>query len=192
MNKSCYLVLSLLIAACGGAANNRDANLQPDGAHEPTLDAAKCTAFAQSFATAASTCGTALPAGAQTSFEGWCEKGVSAAALCGGDPAGGLDCFASADPGDWVCELGQPHPSCGGDLGAALGALCVVALGNPSCATGLHCDYNADCSSGLACNSVTHECFSETAYCIGLPCAYDVDCPSQEKCNSAEHACVGN
>ena len=156
------------------------------------LDAAKCTAFAQSMATAASTCGMPLPAGAQASIETWCKKGVTSASLCGGNPAGGLDCFASPDATDWVCQLGQPYPACNGDLASALGAYCLMSSGNPSCASGIHCDYDVDCSGNAACNSVTHQCFQKSAYCIGLPCGYDVDCPTNEKCNSAEHACVGN
>jgi hypothetical protein len=168
----------------------------PDG-HRPgsdstqQLDPAQCTPFAQSFAAAAQMCGTQLPAGAQAMVEGWCKHGIAQASMCGGNPAGGLACFASPDPNDWVCALGAPYPACNGDLASALGALCVVALGNPSCTSGVHCQFDVDCSGNAACNSMTHECFSKGAYCIGLPCAFDVDCPSAEKCNSAEHACVG-
>jgi hypothetical protein len=122
--------------------------------------------------------------------EGWCRAGIDDAALCGGKPAAGLDCFAAKDASDWVCIAGQPYPACGGDLEAALGAYCLMALGNPSCAS-VSCDYDVDCSSGSSCNSVTGRCFSDSAYCIGLPCAYDVDCPTNEKCNGAEGACVG-
>jgi hypothetical protein len=163
-------------------------DVQPDAA--ATLDANKCAAFAQSLATAASTCGMPLPAGAQASVETWCRKGVTRASLCGGAPAAGLDCFATPDATDWTCELGAPYPTCNGDLAAALGAYCLMASGNPVCAS-VACEHDVDCSGNSACNSVTKQCFQKTAYCIGLPCDYDVDCPSNEKCNSAEHACVG-
>lgn len=183
-----FVVISIL-AACGSPSNTGDDDVPVDAmAH---LDANQCAAFAQSAATAATTCGTPLPAGGQASIEQWCRKGVTTAAACGGNPAGGLACFASSDPSDWVCELGQPYPSCGGDLDSALGAYCLIASGNPSCAA-IACEFDVDCSGNAACNSVTKECFQKAAYCIGLPCAYDVDCPSNEKCNSAEHACVGN
>ena len=155
------------------------------------LDANQCAGFAQSLAAAATQCGASLPAGAQASVEQWCRKGVTTAAACGGDPAAGLACFASPDPSDWVCAVGQPYPSCNGDLAAALGAYCLMASGNPACASGIHCDFDVDCSGTSVCNSATHQCMDKTAYCIGLPCAYDVDCPNHEKCNSAEHACVG-
>jgi hypothetical protein len=184
-----FLCLAILAAACGSSSNpGGDDDTQPDAAH---LDASQCTALAQSAANAATTCGTPLPAGGQASLEQWCKKGVAVAAACGGNPAGGLSCFASPDPSDWVCEAGQPYPSCNGDLGAALGAYCLIASGNPSCASGVHCSYDADCSSGMVCNSATSQCMVKSAYCIGLRCAYDVDCPTHEKCNSAEHACVG-
>jgi len=188
---NCFLGLILLAAACGSPSNpgGDDDDTQPDAAH--ALDPNQCAAFAQSAATAASTCGTPLPAGGQASIEQWCRKGVTVAAACGGDPAGGLACFASPDPSDWVCQDGQPYPACNGDLGAALGAYCLMASGNPSCASGIHCAYDVDCSSGMVCNSATSQCMLKSAYCIGLPCAYDVDCPTHEKCNSAEHACVG-
>jgi hypothetical protein len=182
-------VLISILAACG-SSNTGDDGTSVDGM--TALDANQCTALAQSAATAASTCGTPLPAGGQASLEQWCRKGVTVAAACGGNPAGGLACFASPAPSDWVCELGQPYPSCGGDLGSALGAYCLIASGNPSCASGIACDFDVDCSGNSACNSVTKQCMSKAAYCIGLPCAFDVDCPSNEKCNSAEHACVGN
>jgi len=185
------LVLISFVAACGGSSpNNGDDDTQADASVQ--LDPNQCAAFAQSMTTAASTCGTPLPAGAQASLEGWCRKGVTTAAACGGNPAGGLACFASPDASDWVCQLGQPYPACGGDLGAALGAYCLIASGNPSCESGIHCDYDVDCSGNSVCNSVTKQCMQKSAYCIGLPCAYDVDCPTNEKCNSAEHACVGN
>jgi len=188
---NCFLGLILLAAACGSPSNpgGDDDDTQPDAAH--ALDPNQCAAFAQSAATAASTCGTPLPAGGQASIEQWCRKGVTVAAACGGDPAGGLACFASPDPSDGVCQDGQPYPACNGDLGAALGAYCLMASGNPSCASGIHCAYDVDCSSGMVCNSATSQCMLKSAYCIGLPCAYDVDCPTHEKCNSAEHACVG-
>ncbi len=192
---SCSFV-TLALAACSAPADPSGGDSGPVNPPGPTttasLDPAECTAFAQSMVSAASSCGTALPSGAEASFEGWCKKGVSGAASCGGDPAAGLECFASPDPTDWVCSLGQPYPSCNGDLGAALGAMCLVALGNPSCSSGIQCEYDADCSGGMSCNSVTKECFSPQSYCIGLPCKYDFDCPSNEKCNSAEQACVGS
>jgi hypothetical protein len=68
---------------------------------------------------------------------------------------------------------------------------CLVALGNPSCATGVKCNFDADCSNGLECNGATGQCFSKTAYCIGLPCDFDADCPNNEKCNNAEGVCIG-
>lgn len=196
------LSISTLLFACtssmtdpgggGGGGGDPDPDMQPDGGMPPTtLDKADCAAFAQSLANAAQTCGSPLPTGAQATFEGWCRKGVDAAAMCGGKPAGGLDCFASPDPNDWVCSVGEPLPACDGDLASALGAYCLVALGNPSCASGIECDYDADCSSGMECNGATGQCFSKSAYCIGLPCEYDADCPQGETCNGAMHACVG-
>lgn len=167
-------------------------DMPPDAPTTQTLDPADCTAFAQSLAGAATSCGTSLPSGGQAAFEGWCKKGISAAAMCGGDPAAGLDCFATPDATDWTCLAGEPYPACNGDLGAALGAWCLVALGNPQCATGVKCNYDVDCSSGLVCNSATNQCMSKTAYCVGLPCKYDVDCPDGHRCNSAEAMCIGN
>ncbi|HEY5925224.1 MAG TPA: hypothetical protein VIV11_26255, partial [Kofleriaceae bacterium] len=164
----------------------------PDGPPSSALDPADCTPFAQSLATAAMTCGTSLPAGGQAAFEGWCKKGVASAAMCGGNPGAGLDCFASPDPKDWICLAGEPYPACNGDLAAALGALCVVALGNPQCASGVKCTYDADCSTGLACNSRTNQCMSKNAYCVGLPCTYDADCPTGHRCNSTENACIAD
>lgn len=183
-------VLSLALSACGGSSSGDDqASVDAPLAQ---LDPVDCVAFAQSFATAGNTCGTPLPAGGQAAFEGWCKKGIAKAAMCGGNPAAGLDCFATPDANDWVCQgPSGPYPACNGDLGASLGAFCVIALGNPACATGVHCQYDADCSNGLVCNSATEECMSKTAYCVGLPCKYDVDCPNSEKCNSAEGACIG-
>jgi hypothetical protein len=182
----------LLLAACGGSSSNGDDDTSVDAHVTPQLDPNQCTAFALSAATAATTCGTPLPSGGQALFEQWCRKGVTVAAQCGGNPAGGLACFASPDASDWVCELGQPYPACGGDLASALGAYCLIASGNPSCESGITCDFDVDCSGNSACNSVTKQCFSKVAYCIGLPCDFDVDCPSNEKCNSSEHACVAN
>ena len=160
----------------------------------PMLDPADCAAFAQSLAAAGQTCGTPLPGGAQAQFEQWCRKGVTKAAMCGGDPGAGLDCFSSPDASDWVCGplSSGPYPACNGDLGAALGAYCVIALGNPACASGIACEFDADCSNGSKCNSATEQCMSETAYCIGLPCKFDADCPDDQKCNGAEGACVGD
>jgi hypothetical protein len=193
MHMTHLLVLASLLAAC---SSSNSGSMSPDGhgsgdGSNTTLDPADCTKFAASLATASQTCGTPLPAGAQATFEDWCKKGIPNANLCGGNPAGGLACFASPDPGDWVCLAGQPYPACDGDLGSALGALCLTTLGDPNCAgSGLHCQFDVDCSGNAACNSVTHVCFSKTAYCVGLPCAFDVDCPDNEKCNSGEHACV--
>jgi hypothetical protein len=162
---------------------------EPDAQVQSVLDPQDCTAFASSMAAAATSCGTPLPAGGQASVEKWCRTGIASAAMCGGQPAAGLDCFATPDANDWVCSAGQPYPACDGDLEAALGAFCLMALGNPACAS-ISCDYDVDCGNGSACNSVTGRCVVETAYCVGLPCAYDVDCPSGEKCNGAEGACV--
>jgi hypothetical protein len=179
-----------LLFACGSPSGGDDDDVPVDAPITSTLDPAKCTPFAQSLATAAQTCGTPLPSGAQTTFEGFCKKGVMSASMCGGNPGAGLDCFASPDPNDWVCYLGEPYPACNGDLAAALGAYCLIALGNPQCASGIHCTYDVDCPNGSACNSDTGQCFAKTAYCVGLPCTYDVDCPDDEKCNSTEHACI--
>ena len=190
LSLSCLFALSACTTTSMSSSDD-DGTPAPDGAVTSNLDPAACAGFAQNLASAATTCGSPLPAGAQSAFKGWCEKGLRAAEQCGGDPAAGLDCFETSDPTDWVCHLGEPYPACNGDLAAALGALCVVALGNPSCASGIQCDYDVDCSGDSACNSETHQCFSKSAYCIGLPCTYDVDCPTNEKCNSAEHACVG-
>ena len=185
----------LVLVACTDPSSpmmsGDDTGPTPDAPpQQQQLDPSDCTAFAASFANAAQTCGSSLPGGAQSAFEGWCKKGVTFAAMCGGNPAAGLDCFASPDANDWVCALGEPYPACNGDISAALGALCVVALGNPQCATGVKCTYDADCTNGFVCNSKTDQCMSKNAYCIGLPCTYDVDCPTDEKCNSAEGACI--
>lgn len=188
------VLFACALAACGGGSSTGDDAPPVDGggSNNPVLDPADCTAFAASFASAGTTCGTPLPSGGQAAFEQWCKKGITAAAMCGGDPAAGLDCFATPDASDWQCvgALG-PYPTCGGDLAAALGALCVVALGNPQCASGIRCQFDADCSNGSKCNSATEQCVVENAYCIGLPCRFDADCPNREKCNSAEGACVG-
>lgn len=193
------LVCVLMIAcsaACGGPGNggNGDGGSNmPDAPPSSGLDPSTCTPFAQSFANAAQTCGTPLPGGGQAAFEGFCRKGVTvAASMCGGSPSGGLACFGTPDASDWTCALGEPYPSCNGDLAAALGALCVIALGNPRCASGIKCNFDADCSgSNGSCNGATKQCFDKTAYCIGLPCTFDADCPANEMCNGAEHACVG-
>jgi len=184
---------SLFAAACGGPSDSMmgdDEGPGPDANTVASLDPQDCAPFASSMANAATTCGTSLPAGGQSAVEGWCRKGIEKASLCGGMPADGLDCFATPNADDWVCSAGEPYPACGGDLEAALGAYCLMALGNPSCAS-IECEYDVDCSSGSSCNSVTGRCFRDSAYCIGLPCAYDVDCPTNEKCNSAEGAFVG-
>ena len=186
------LILFPLVACSSPGSSGDDTGPMPDGPSSQTLDPADCTPFAQSFAAAATTCGTPLPSGAQAAFEGWCKKGINAAAMCGGNPAAGLDCFSSPDANDWVCSGGEPYPACNGDIAAALGAWCLVALGNPQCATGVKCTYDADCSSGLICNSATDQCMSKTAYCVGLPCVYDADCPTGHRCNSTEGMCIGN
>lgn len=183
-------ILATSGAACGGSSSTGDDATTVDSRVAAVLDPNDCAALAKSASDAATTCGTPFPPGAQASLEQWCRKGVTRAAACGGDPAGGLACFASPDPTDWACGLGQAYPSCGGDTASALGAYCLISSGNPSCASGIACAYDVDCSGASACNTVTKQCFSKTAYCIGLPCAYDVDCPAHEKCNSAEHACV--
>ena len=121
-----------------------------------------------------------------------CRRGVAKAAACGANPAGGLACFRSPDPTDWVCAGGEPYPACDGDLGAALGMYCVLAMGNPQCASGVACTFDADCGGGLECNGATGECFSKDAYCVGLPCTFDADCPNGETCNSTEGACVAD
>jgi hypothetical protein len=178
-----------VVVGCGGPAD--PAATSPDGSLTTPLDPASCAAFAQSAVTASTTCGTPLPGNAAATLESYCRKGVAAAAMCGGMPAAGLGCFATPDATDWTCALGSAYPACNGDAAAALGAYCLIALGNPRCASGIHCDFDVDCSGNGACNSATHQCFDKAAYCIGLPCGFDVDCPSNETCNSAEHACVG-
>ncbi|CAN5481611.1 hypothetical protein BH11MYX1_BH11MYX1_27130 [soil metagenome] len=184
-------ILITILAACGSSSTGDDGTTV-DGNVTPMIDADACAGLSKSAVAAATACGSPLPASAQASLEQWCRKGVTRVGACGGDPAGGLACFASPDASDWTCALGQPYPSCGGDTASALGAYCLIASGNPACESGIACAYDVDCSGSSACNTVTKQCFSKAAYCIGLPCAYDVDCPSSEKCNSAEHACVAN
>jgi hypothetical protein len=184
------------VACCGSAGGGGDdaGDDDPgvDASTSSALDPAKCGPFAQSFVNAVMRCGGSVPANAQQAFDGFCKKGVTKAAMCGGNPAGGLACFEKEDTTDWVCTLGGGDvlPACNGDLKSALGALCLIALGNPQCSSGIACQYDVDCSQGFACNSATNECFAKNAYCVGLPCTYDVDCPSSEKCNSAEGACI--
>lgn len=156
-----------------------------------TLDPADCTPIAQNFVTGAMACGTPLPPNAQQQLESTCRRGITNAAMCGGNPTAGFDCFVTPDATDWVCAGGEPFPSCNGDLAASLGMYCVMALGNPACASGIKCQFDLDCGQG-ACNSATGQCFDKTAYCVGLPCEFDIDCPSGETCNSAERACVGS
>jgi hypothetical protein len=186
---------SFALVACGGPGSQTmmgdDEPSIDGGSNTPVLDPADCTAFAASLAAAGNTCGTPLPGGAQASFEQWCKKGITAAAMCGGDPSAGLDCFATPDANDWQC-VGTfgPYPACNGDLSAALGAFCLIALGNPQCASGIRCDFDSDCSNGTKCNGATEQCVGEDAYCIGLPCRFDSDCPNGQKCNGAESACV--
>lgn len=186
-----------VVAACGnGGSSSMMGDDEPPtdggGPNPQTLDPADCTAFAVSFAAAGDTCGTPLPGGGQAAFEQWCKKGIDAAEMCGGDPAAGLDCFATQDANDWECvgSLG-PYPACNGDLSASLGALCLIALGNPQCASGIRCQFDADCSTGMVCNEATEQCMSKTAYCVGLPCDFDADCPDGHTCNDAEGACIG-
>ena len=185
------------LAACGGSSESADDAASPDAMTPPSdgddpmqLDPAACTAFAANAVMAAQTCGTPLPGGAQAQLETMCKKGIAAAALCGGDPAGGLACFEAPDATDWVCAGGEPYPACNGDLAASLGMYCLVALGNPSCASGIACDFNSDCSNGMSCNGATGQCFATSAYCVGLPCELNSDCPSGHTCNNAEGACI--
>jgi len=185
----CFTVL----AACGGTSTptGDDAPPEVDAGSVTELDPRDCTAIAQSFLDAAALCGTPLPGTAKAQFETMCKQGIADAAKCGGDPAGGFDCFTTPDTTDWVCAGGEPFPACNGDLAASLGMYCVIALGNPRCATGIQCQFNSDCSSGLSCNGATGQCFDTTAYCIGLPCEFNADCPAGETCNNAEGACIG-
>jgi hypothetical protein len=188
------LVVMSCLVACGGPSMSGDdaGDDTPDAAISMQLDPADCTELAKSYAATATMCGATLPAGAQAALEGWCKKGIPAAAMCGGNPSAGLDCFASPDANDWVCLGSEPYPACSGDISAALGAWCLIALGNPQCATGVKCTYDADCSSGLVCNGATGQCMSKSAYCVGLPCVYDADCPTGHRCNSTEGACIGD
>ncbi|MDQ3369065.1 MAG: hypothetical protein M3680_26880 [Myxococcota bacterium] len=186
------LVLALFAAACsnGGDDGPTPDAARPDGAVSMSLDPAACTGVAASVIQAAQVCGTPLPGTAQAQVETMCKKGIMGAQLCGGDPARGLACFESYDATDWVCAAGEPYPACNGDLAAALGMYCLLALGNPACASGIQCDFNADCSSGSSCNGATGQCFSKSAYCVGLPCQFNADCPTGETCNGAEGACI--
>lgn len=154
------------------------------------LDPADCSELAANAVAAQQACGGSFPGGAQAALETMCRKGINAADMCGGNPAAGLDCFATDDSTDWVCYGGDAYPACNGDLSAALGAYCLLALGNPQCASGIKCTYDADCSGGAVCNSATEQCMNKSAYCVGLPCVYDADCPTGEKCNGTEGACV--
>jgi hypothetical protein len=188
------LVIVLAAAACGNS--NPPADDEPPGddtggfdAPPAGLDPADCAPIAASFVAAATTCGTPLPPGAEAQFETMCRDGVTAASTCGGNPTAGFDCFATQDSTDWVCAGGQPYPACNGDLAASLGMYCVIALGNPSCASGIQCDFDADCGA-LSCNGATGQCFDPEAYCVGLPCEFDADCPDGHTCNDAEGACI--
>ena len=196
MLRTCSWLLVLSVVACGGGGHGDDSMgddaVDPPDAGPSGLNPADCTAFASNAAAAATTCGTPLPPGGEAALRDFCVRGIADAAMCGGDPAGGLGCFRTPDATDWTCAGGEPYPACNGDLGAALGMYCLVALGNPACASGIACDFDVDCSDGLLCNSETHECFSRTAYCVGLPCGFDVDCPEGQTCNSAEGACIGS
>lgn len=189
-----FVALAFALAACGSSGgmdpSGDDDPMTPDAPMTAQLDPADCTPFAQSIVAAAGTCGTPLPGNAQATFEGFCKKGIMAAELCGGSPAAGLECFATPDATDWVCLGAEPYPACNGDLAAALGMYCLVALGNPSCATGVQCDFDADCSQGLSCNEATGQCFDTQAYCVGLPCEFDADCPGGHTCNDAEGMCI--
>lgn len=184
------LLLSALVACGGSSSPSGDDDPGPD-ARPSQLDPAACAPIAQNYVAAATACGTPLPSGAAGRLEGYCKKGVAAAALCGGDPARGLDCFETSDPDDFLCQAGETYFACNGDLAAALGMYCVIALGNPACASGIACQFDSDCSNGLGCNSATGQCFDKQAYCIGLPCRFNADCPSGQTCNGAEGACVG-
>lgn len=189
------LPCSLSLLACGGSASMSGDDDAPgvDAPPAPvSLDPADCTPIAQSFVAAAQTCGTPLPPGAQGQVETMCRRGIDSAELCGGNPAAGFACFVTQDATDWVCSGGEPFPACDGDLAASLGMYCVIALGNPSCASGIRCDFDADCSDGLECNGATGQCFDKGAYCVGLPCQFDADCPTGQTCNGAEGACVAD
>jgi hypothetical protein len=182
-----------LATACGSptGGDDDDDGGTPDAPPASNLDPSDCAPIAANFAAGADMCGAPLPGGAQAQLETMCKKGIAAAAMCGGNPAAGFDCFATPDPTDWACSGGEPLPACNGDLAASLGMYCVIALGNPACASGIQCDFDADCSNGLGCNGATKQCFSKTAYCVGLPCQFDADCPASHTCNGAEKVCVG-
>ncbi|MEO8702726.1 MAG: hypothetical protein ABI867_21965 [Kofleriaceae bacterium] len=187
-------LMCLMWIACGSPASggdDDDDDVPVDAPPVTTLDPADCTPIAQNFIAGATMCGTPLPSNAQAQLESVCRKGIKAASTCGGNPTAGFDCFVTQDASDWVCAAGQPFPACDGDLGASLGMYCVMALGNPACASGIKCEFDADCG-GAECNGATGECFDPSAFCVGLPCEFDADCPNGETCNGAEHACVGN
>jgi hypothetical protein len=195
--------VTLLLAACGpvdpdgvgggagGSAGAAGGSAGGAGGSSASLNKADCAAFAANAVTAQASCGAPAPSNGAATLQTACERGVDGAAACGGNPAGGLACFRTPDATDYVCQLGNIFPACNGDLAAALGMYCLVSLGNPSCASGIHCEFDTDCSGSTACNSKTGQCLSKAASCIGLPCTWDTDCPSAEKCNSAEGACVG-
>jgi hypothetical protein len=178
-----------LLACSDSATSTPDAAGTTD-APPVVISDADCAAFAHNAATASAGCGSPFPTGAEATLTTFCKKGVASAATCGGNPAAGLACFKTPDATDFQCLAGEAYPACNGDLAAALGMYCVVALGNPQCASGIKCEFNADCSGNSACNDATGQCFSKNAYCVGMPCTFDADCPTNEKCNSAEHACV--
>ena len=186
---SCALFLALVACdpSMGAGPGGDDSPDAPDAAMP--LDPADCAAFASNAVAAQRACGGPLPANTEATLAAACRKGLTSAALCGGDPAAGLECFRSPDPSDWVCQLGAVLPSCDNDLEAALGMYCLVKLGDPQCAS-ISCDGSLDCPTGSGCNFVTHQCFSNSANCVGLPCNGSLDCPTGETCNSAEHACV--
>jgi hypothetical protein len=186
-----FTLLSFHSVGCGG---NDGTTATPDAgkpdANISSLNEADCVGFAKGAVSASATCGQPLPAGAETTLTNFCKKGIRGAAMCGGDPAGGLACFKTPDADDYQCAAGNAYPACGGDLASALGMYCLVSLGNPQCASGIKCNFDLDCGGNTACNDATGQCFSKSASCIGLPCKFDLDCPSNEKCNDAEHACV--
>lgn len=187
------LAFSMLTACTSGSMMGDDGGdpMMPDAPPSTsTLDPADCAALAANAVDAQESCGGSVPGGGQMALQTFCERGIGKAAMCGGNPAAGLDCFAQYDASDWACYAGDAYPACNGDLAAALGAYCLLALGNPQCASGIACQYDADCSSGMKCNGATEQCVAENAYCVGLPCQYDADCPTGQKCNGAESACV--
>jgi hypothetical protein len=198
MNNSCHSFLLFIVcsfsfclsASCSEASSDQ-ANSPDAKAETAGLNEADCVGFAQNAVNASTMCGTPLPGNAESTLVNYCKKGVRSASMCGGNAKGGLECFKTPDGNDFQCVLGSALPSCDGDLASALGMYCLVALGNPNCASGIRCELDIDCSNNAACNDTTKQCFSKSANCIGLPCALDIDCPDKEKCNSAEHACVG-